>query len=51
MCVSVPAVPVNSLVHKVGFVYLPDGKVEQLKCTLPHCSMQLSIAFLASLIL
>lgn len=51
MCVSMPVIPVNSLVHKVSFVYLPDGEVEQLKHTLPHCSVQLSVAFLASLVL
>lgn len=43
MPVSMPVIPVNSLVHKVGFFYLPDGEVDQLKHTLPHCTMQLSV--------
>lgn len=50
MCVSMSVIPVNSLVHKADFVYLPDGEVEQPKDTLPHSSMHLNIAFLASLI-
>lgn len=45
MCVSMPVILVKSLVHKVDYVYLPDGEVEQLKHTWPHCCMQFYSVF------
>lgn len=49
--VSMLVTPMSSLVHKVGFLCLSCGEVEQLKHTVPYCSVLLSLAFLVSLIL
>lgn len=43
--VSMSVIPATSLVYKVGFIYLPGGEVEPLRHTVPHCSVQLSVAF------
>lgn len=50
-CVSACQLSQPTVWFKAGFVYVPDGEVEQLKDTLPHCFMHLNITFLASLIM